>query len=888
MRYRPLLYAAVVPIALATASYAAPTCTGTAPPEACGDRIVAEPEDSTSFHQFDGPVESLEGSLKAMEALAPGFLEVKPLADWTGNPAHTSFSGKPIWVVRVTDEAVPRAGKVQTAASLSVHGLEAAGREGGLRYVEDLARWGAGEPDHLLYAGDIGKPFSEVMQKTENWIAFTNSDGWAQGDLDKLGGTGFKRGNDNGQKDLNRDFATVGWFDRTGGRGVAESEPEIAGWTALVRSFPDLKTSTDIHGEITTPNDAFSDLIIPAGQWTPKRQDQVNQLSLNMIRTVERKFEEEGIVLADVLAQLPVDGATPRRPANVAASYDIVGYDDSGFMGDWFSQQQDSVHMDVENFLSNLAPNNVYVRDIEQAHAAAVRGNLEATIVESLITDGVEPEADYGRVAFVDDPDRTSSDPAVSDLEPGTGSPVVAGETQTPYDVSRLDYFPVLKEAFGADINPVTAEDIAAGADLSSYDTLVVTDMVLPRGSTADPVAYTAALADFAEAGGQLMLTDRALALVDDLTDVPTEALTVNRTDAGHVDFVGELGDHPFEEGLVGKPSQTFYEVMLGYPSRGRTPNYGVERGAWEDAGGTSVATVGDQNSGESPNTALGTVPLGKGQLTIFGAILPQAIERLVLEDGTEIETPHPHGLASYAVTITGGQVLDNVLAFEGVDRTAPVTEPQPQEPGAPRARTLDEACPEGRVPGGSRQDIDGNTHERAIDCMVWWEIANGTSATEYSPVPDVTREQMAAFITRLIEKSGGELPAGPDAFDDDNGRPYEASANKLAQAGIIDGRSGRAFDPLGNVRRGQMAKFLVNAYEFRSDQTLPGSKDYFSDDDGDVFEPFINKSAAGGFTAGRDGRYQVGAPVRRDAMASFLARSLDLLVAEGTTAPKR
>ena len=363
MRYRSIVAATAVPVllALAAPAAAAPTCIDV-PDVVCGGRIVAEPEASVSFHQFDGPSESLETSLAAMEELAPRYLEVMTLAEATGNPKHQSFGGLPIWVVRVTDEQAPRAGKAQVAVSLSVHGLEAAGREGGLRYVEDLARWGKDDPDHVMYAGDTGRPFSQVMQQTETWIGFTNSDGWREGDLDNLGGTGFQRGNANGGKDLNRDFATVGWYDRvSNGRGIAESEPDIAGWTALVRSFPNLKTSTDIHGELTTPNDAFSDLIIPAGQWTPKRQDQVNQLSLNMIRTVERKFEEEGVVLADVLALLPVDGATPRRPANVAASYDIVGYDDSGFMGDWFSQKQDSVHMDVENFLSNLAPNNAFV-----------------------------------------------------------------------------------------------------------------------------------------------------------------------------------------------------------------------------------------------------------------------------------------------------------------------------------------------------------------------------------------------------------------------------------------------------------------------------------------------------------------------------------------------
>ncbi len=104
---------------------------------------------------------------------------------------------------------------------------------------------------------------------------------------------------------------------------------------------------------------------------------------------------------------------------------------------------------------------------------------------------------------------------------------------------------------------------------------------------------------------------------------------------------------------------------MLGYPSRVQAPNYGVARTAWEAAGGETVATVGPQD-GESPNTALGSLARGAGRITVFGSILPQAVETL-----ESVETPHPFGLASYAVTITGGQVLDNVLAFRGAGRTS-------------------------------------------------------------------------------------------------------------------------------------------------------------------------------------------------------------------------
>ena len=102
---------------------------------------------------------------------------------------------------------------------------------------------------------------------------------------------------------------------------------------------------------------------------------------------------------------------------------------------------------------------------------------------------------------------------------------------------------------------------------------------------------------------------------------------------------------------------------MLGYPSRvlGAELRHRARRVGGRPAARPSRPSA--SRVGESPNTALGTLPRGKGRITVFGAILPQAIESLVV-DGERIETPHPFGLASYAVTITGGQVLDNVLAY--------------------------------------------------------------------------------------------------------------------------------------------------------------------------------------------------------------------------------
>ncbi len=46
------------------------------------------------------------------------------------------------------------------------------------------------------------------------------------------------------------------------------------------------------------------------------------------------------------------------KPAEYATGYDVVGYDDAGFMGDYFTQRIGAIDMDVEHFLSHLVPNS--------------------------------------------------------------------------------------------------------------------------------------------------------------------------------------------------------------------------------------------------------------------------------------------------------------------------------------------------------------------------------------------------------------------------------------------------------------------------------------------------------------------------------------------------
>ena len=204
--------------------------------------------------------------------------------------------------------------------------------------------------------------------------------------------------------------------------------------------------------------------------------------------------------------------------------------------------------------------------------------------------------------------------------------------------------------------------------------------------------------------------------------------------------------------------------------------------------------------------------------------------------------------------------------------------------PAGAAARATDDSCPSGQVPPTGFTDVaPGNVHHDAIDCMVWWHVANGTGPHTYNPSGQVNRGQMASFIARMIDATTKVLPAATsDHFPDDNGNPHEANINRLAEAAIVSGRADGTYGPADPVTRAQMATFLVHAYEFVG-PALTSSRDWFPDDDGNAHEANINKAAEAGFAAGRaDGTYGPNGVVTRDQMASFLARVLDLLVEGG------
>lgn len=168
--------------------------------------------------------------------------------------------------------------------------------------------------------------------------------------------------------------------------------------------------------------------------------------------------------------------------------------------------------------------------------------------------------------------------------------------------------------------------------------------------------------------------------------------------------------------------------------------------------------------------------------------------------------------------------------------------------------------------------DIGSSIFVEDILWLAGEKITRGCNAarTEFCPNKPVTRGQMAALLVRAL----GLIEHDQNIdFADDDDSIFETDIEKLATAGITFGcGDGTRFCPDQVVTRGQMAAFLVRAYELTEiDPTIS-----FTDDNNSIFETDILRLATAGITFGcGDGTtFCPGQAVTRGQMAALLRRA--------------
>src|SRR5690606_24271284 len=106
-------------------------------------------------------------------------------------------------------------------------------------------------------------------------------------------------------------------------------------------------------------------------------------------------------------------------------------------------------------------------------------------------------------------------------------------------------------------------------------------------------------------------------------------------------------------------------------------------------------------------------------------------------------------------------------------------------------------------------RDVAGGALERAVEDLWLKGVTNGCTPDSYCPTSSVNRGQMASFLVRAFD-----LPAAGSSHDfaDSRGNAHAESIRALAAAGITVGCTEDRYCPTAPVTRGQMASFLARA----------------------------------------------------------------------------
>ena len=153
-----------------------------------------------------------------------------------------------------------------------------------------------------------------------------------------------------------------------------------------------------------------------------------------------------------------------------------------------------------------------------------------------------------------------------------------------------------------------------------------------------------------------------------------------------------------------------------------------------------------------------------------------------------------------------------------------------------------------------------------------------GYADGRFGPEDIVTREQMAIFITRALNQVPADGYCGSTApFADVLADRWSCKyVKRLVELGITSGIGQGLFDPEGTVTREQMAAFITRALDEVPTEGYCGTEDPFTDVPyGGWSCKYVKRLVELGITLGiGEGLYGPGNPVTRAQMAVFLARA--------------
>ena len=679
-------------------------------------RTFLEPATSTNYIQFgEGGHGEFEYGFELLEKIYPRYLKFTSIDKELNNPNAVSVGadhvpawskddtgdGLPLHVAIATDEKVPDKNK-QYVVLTAGHSGEPCGREGGARFVEDLLIAAAETPDAVFdnATGVSGKTFEmtapEILKRTKIFFVSPSPDGWLVGDGYQSTHSQYNGAGVNS----NRLAYTDGWsFPRDSTlylRGYTTyTQPEGIAMTHYLRQVREKELNgrpfavgMDLHGPLP-----FGFVLLHDEGNDPLKLERMVDLGTRVRQNMEETIPVFGPVDTGLDLGLHTlrDGIPDSRDLGtmdndawrlqgwgrwgfVTHIVDSLGYTVGGSWGGFFASDAglDALSLSYE---INCRPSSPWAPADEQIYANNVRNVMETGVVTAAAWSkmprlGTKVPAGVGYyehgVRVTDADGNPSPVPVLS-------NPIAGKLKQGHYDVANTDYFRDLGKITKTPPRPVSPREVPSA--LKNLKRFVVADSTVPQ---------PAALARFVKRGGDLILTDSALKMLPQVSDIPKKAVGKGFAYVGYSDLDRS---QPMTKGLLATAWQTFAPTPIGYPllmerdtywdsgtnnedagdsspTKNSAPIWTVDRDVWETAGGVTVGTAdppADRKSVEEGNTMdafgkrdadqdrteIGTLKVGKGRIVIFGALLPQPTEKY----------PHWFGLNAYAIS-TAGQTM--------------------------------------------------------------------------------------------------------------------------------------------------------------------------------------------------------------------------------------
>lgn len=567
-----------------------------------------------------------------------------------------------------------------------------------------------GGVEHRYAVGDL-------LKRMKLYIIVTSPDGWKAGDVTGVGYSQDTNTGINSNRIAYQTgwvFSTPllkehGYTTSTQPEGIASTrylrhirETEMHGrpWAA----------ASDIHGPL--PTGAI--LVHDVGDDPAKRlrlqvlaqrvkqrmngvfESYVTGVGASAYGAVARQAESVRTLLArfGLAGAIPLVGTYPLQWVEESNIWDLLGYTVSSTWGQFMNDDHVGLGADAISYEINCIVDSPWDPATMQLFVDNVRAIAQTTIVHAAARPSLEaaPPTRFdlkGRVGYYDDGKRiTSKDGTVVGVPKGyPGVPALKQLVQEPYDVSQTDFFRQLDahKLLTKRLTEVTPKTFVAA--LKKLDTLVISDKTLPR-------ELIAPLGSWVRKGGNLVVTDKSMQLLAKL-GLPTGNTPVDvQLKYGYVGYSDFNHADPWADGIPAGGRETYDPVGLGYPLLMNRDSYWTCSEGASSVIGLNVAGSGNcpsdtQNSapiwtvptatiqgisgsrivgtvsppatrqsisegGDNVLSNIGMVPLGKGRISYFGALLPTPTEAY----------PHFYGIFGSTITFAGQQLLLHAMTY--------------------------------------------------------------------------------------------------------------------------------------------------------------------------------------------------------------------------------